>query len=75
MLFDYRGGFYGSSYPMKGRCPSVCLSVTLVSPSKTAEPIEMTFGLRIRVGPRMAVQIPTGRGNFEGEGAAPCKVQ
>jgi len=24
----------------------VCLSVTLVSPAKTAEPIEMPFGLR-----------------------------
>jgi len=28
------------------RCRSVCLSVTLVSPAKTAEPIEMPFGLR-----------------------------
>ena len=25
---------------------SVCLSVTVVSPAKTAEPIEMPFGLR-----------------------------
>jgi len=30
---------------------SVGLSVTLVSPAKTAEPIEMPFGLRTRVGP------------------------
>jgi len=30
---------------------SVCLSVTLVSPAKTAEPIEMPFGLRTWVGP------------------------
>jgi len=30
---------------------SVCLSVTLVSPAKTAEPIEIPFWLRIRVGP------------------------
>jgi len=28
-----------------------CRSVTLVSPAKTAEPIEMPFGLRTRVGP------------------------
>jgi len=28
---------------------SVCRSVTLVSPVKTAEPIEMPFGLRTRV--------------------------
>jgi len=31
---------------------SVGLSVTLVSPAKTAEPIEMPFGLRTRVSPR-----------------------
>jgi len=31
---------------------SVCRSVTLVSPEKTAEPIEMQFGLRTRVGPQ-----------------------
>jgi len=29
----------------------VCLSVTLVSPAKTAEPIEMPFGLTILVVP------------------------
>jgi len=34
------------------RLPSVGLSVTLVSPVKTAAPIEMPFGLRTRVGPR-----------------------
>jgi len=33
-------------------CRSVCLSVTLVSPAKTAETIEMPFGSRTRVGPR-----------------------
>jgi len=33
-------------------CLSVCLSVTVVSPAETAEPIEMPFGLRTRVGPR-----------------------
>jgi len=31
---------------------SVCLSVTVVIPAKTAEPIELLFGLRTRVGPR-----------------------
>jgi len=33
----------------------VCLSVTLVSPGKAAEPIEMPFGLKTRVGPRKHV--------------------
>ena len=32
-------------------CPSVGLSVRLVSPAKMAEPIKMPFGLRIWVGP------------------------
>jgi len=32
--------------------PSVCRSVTLVSPAKTAEPIEMPFGLRTRERPK-----------------------
>jgi len=32
-------------------CRSVGLSVTLVSPSKTAAPIELPFGLRTWVGP------------------------
>jgi len=30
---------------------SVCRSVTVSSPAKTAEPIKMPFGLRTRVGP------------------------
>jgi len=33
-----------------GVASSVGLSVTLVSPTKTAEPIETPFGLRTRVG-------------------------
>jgi len=33
-------------------CLSVCLSVTLVSPAKTAAPIEMPFDLGTRVDPR-----------------------
>jgi len=50
----------------------VCRSVTLVSPTKTAESLEMPFGLRSRVGPRNHVldggqHPPIRRGNFEGE--------
>ena len=48
----------------------VCRSVTLVSPAKTAETIEIPFGLRTRVGPGNHVldgsPDPMGRGNFEG---------
>jgi len=33
---------------------SVYLSVTVMSPAKTAEPIEMPFGLWTRVGPKEA---------------------
>jgi len=52
-------------------CVVCCLSVTLVSPAKTAAPIEMPFGLRTLVtagnhaldaGP----DHPMERGNFEG---------
>jgi len=54
---------------------SVCWSATPVSPAKMAGPIEMPFGLRIRVGPRNHVldggpDAPMGRGNFEGKGRA-----
>jgi len=56
--------------------------VSLVSPAKTDEHIEMLFGMWTQVGPRNhvlfvdGVQIPRcKRGNFEGrEGAAHCKV-
>jgi len=49
---------------------SVGRSVTLVSPAKTDAPIEMSFGLGTRVGPRNHVLdgVPDplmGRGNFE----------
>jgi len=49
----------------------VGLTVTLVFPAKTAEPIEMPFGLRTRVGPGNYVldggpDLPIARGNFEG---------
>ena len=49
-------------------CRSACLSVTQVSPAKTAEPIEMPFGLRTRVGPGNHVLdgVQMGRGNFPG---------
>jgi len=52
----------------------VCLSVTIVSPAKTAELIEMLFGLRTRLGPRKHVLDsgpPMQRGNFEGERDCP----
>ena len=57
-------------------CLSVFLSVTLVSTAKTAAPIEMPFGLRIRVGPRNNVldggaDPHMGRGNFEGGSGVP----
>jgi len=51
---------------------SVCLSVTLVSHTKTAAPIEMPFGLMTPVDPLNHVldggpDPPMGRDNFEGE--------
>jgi len=50
---------------------SVSLSVTIVSPAKPAEPIEVPFGMWTRVGRRNhvidGVQIPKSmKGNFEG---------
>ena len=50
-------------------CVSVGLSVTLVSPAKTAAPIELLFGLRTWVGPGNHVldggpDPPMGRGKF-----------
>jgi len=35
-----------------GEAWSLCLSVTIVSPAKTAEPIEMLFGMWTRLGQR-----------------------
>ena len=57
-------------------CLSVCLSVTLVSPAKTAEPIEMPSGLRTWLGPRDHVldggsDPPMGSGKFLGENGRP----
>ena len=59
---------------------SVGLSVTLVSPDKTAEPIEMPFGLRTRVGPGNHVldggpDPPHGKGQFWGKGAPIVKYR
>ena len=55
------------------------LSVTLVRPAKMAQPIDMTFGMRTRVGPGNyvldGVHIIMATGNFEGEGVVHCKVQ
>jgi len=55
---------------------SVSLSVTLVSPAKTAAPIELPFGLRTWVGPGNHVSDggpdpPMGRGKFLGENGRP----
>jgi len=54
---------------------SVCQSVTLVSPTKKAEAIELPFELRTRVGPinhvLHGVQIPHGKGQFWGETGEP----
>jgi len=47
---------------------SVCRFVTLVNPAKTAEPIEMPFGLRTLAGPGDhvldGVQMPVWKGQF-----------
>jgi len=58
---------------------SVGRSVTIVSPAKTAEPIEMPFGNMDSAGQGttywMGVHIVRPqKGNFEGEGAAHCEV-
>jgi len=55
---------------------SVGPSVTLVSPAKTAEPIEMPFELWTRVGPCIHVSdgdpnLLMGMGNFEGRKGRP----
>jgi len=57
---------------------SVCWSVTLVSPAKTAELIEMPFGLRTLVDPvnhvLAWVKIPYGKGNSWMKWVSHCKV-
>ena len=60
-------------------CLSVCLCVTLVSPAKTAELIEMSFALRTRVSLGndvldVGIDPPHEMGNFGEEGASRCKI-
>jgi len=57
----------------------VCLSVTVLSPAKTAEPIELPFGFRARVGSWNPVLdggpvLPTRSGNSEAGEASHCKI-
>jgi len=68
-----------AAYCYRPSSVSVGQSVTLVSPAEAAEPIEMPFGLRARMGPGNYVldgvpDPPIGRRNFEREGASHCKV-
>jgi len=65
-----------SSVVCRSVCWSVGLSVTLVSPAKTAAPIELPFGLRTWVGLGNHVldggpYSPMGRGKFLGENGRP----
>ena len=57
-------------------CRSVSISFTLVSPAKTAGPIEMPFGLWTRVGPQKHVldgaQIPHAKGQLLAERTCPA---
>ena len=58
---------------------SVGLSLTQVNPAKTAEPIEMPFGLWVRMVPKNhkldGVQIPCGKGQFLGKEAPVLKYR
>jgi len=60
-------------------CLSVCLTVTLVSPAKTSEPIEMPFGSNILVGPGNHVldggPDPHEKGQLWGKGTSHCKYR
>jgi len=71
-------GFYRRSIMV---CWSVCLSVMIVIPEKTAEAIEMPFGMCTRVSPRNHVFDGSpdppwghGKGQFRVDGASLCKV-
>ena len=60
-------------------CLSVGLSITIVEPAKTAEPIELPFEMWTWVGPRNHVldgdsDIPCEGAILKGKGAAHCKV-
>ena len=66
-------------WPIVSDAWSVCPSVMIVSPAKTAEPIEMPFGLWTWVGPGNHVldgrPDPTRKGAIlRGKGAAYCKI-
>jgi len=78
VIRPHRSTVYVDAAYCYGWCSMVCLSVTILSPAKTAEPIEMLFGLWMWVGRRNhvleGVQMPMQSGNFEGEGPAHCKV-
>jgi len=58
---------------------SVGLSVTIVSPAKTAEPIEMPYGLWTRLDPRtmywMGIQIPQCKGTILKQKTRPIMVK
>ena len=58
---------------------SFCLSITVVNPAKTAEPIEMPFGELTRVDPRNnkvdgGSDLLRRMDNFDEGGAAYCKA-
>jgi len=58
-------------------CRSVCLSLTVVSPVKTAEPIEMPLGYGLCMGLRNHVLgggLDPHGANLKGKGAAHCKA-
>jgi len=64
--------------PIVYECSMVCLSVTIVSPAKTAELSEIPLVCALRWGQAithyMGSTSPVKMGNFEREGAAHCKV-
>ena len=72
-------GFNVSEYRGLSVCLSVCQSVTLVSPAKTAEAIELPFALRTRVGSRNHVlhgsRSPHGKGQLRWIGAPIVKYR
>jgi len=79
---QYRLGYVDAAYcyrPSSMVCLSVCrsvgLSVTVVSTAKTAEPIEIPYGLWAHVGSRNivldGVQITMRKGNFKGAEGRP----
>jgi len=51
IIRPHRSATYVDAVYCYGPSSVVCRSVTLVSRAKMAEPIEMLFGLRTRVGP------------------------